>query len=68
MLNPAGCTIVTLMRTFFLSLVAGILMWAAICLMAIAYQPTHAGSFIANVEIGLALVVTVVACFLLRLR
>ena len=56
------------MRTFFVSIVAGILFWAAIILMAIAYQPTHAGSFIANLEIGLALVVTIVACFVLRLR
>jgi len=56
------------MRTFFIALVAGILIWAAIWLMAIAYQPAHAGSVVANIEIGLALVVTVVACFLLRLR
>jgi hypothetical protein len=56
------------MRTFFISIVSGILIWAAIWLMAIAYQPSHAGSVIANIEIGLALVVTVVACLLLRLR
>jgi hypothetical protein len=56
------------MRTFFISLVAGILIWAAILLIAMAYQPTHAGSVIANIEIGLALVVTIVACLLLRLR
>jgi hypothetical protein len=56
------------MRTFFIALVAGILIWAAIWLMAIAYQPTHAGSTVANIEIGLALVVAVIACFLLRLR
>lgn len=55
------------MRTFFVSVAAGILIWAAICLVAIAYQPSHSGSFVANVEIGLALVVTVIACFVLRL-
>ena len=56
------------MRTFFISLVAGILIWVAILLIAIAYQPTHAGSVIANIEIGLALVVAVLACLILRLR
>ena len=56
------------MRTFLLSLIAGILIWGSICLVAIAYQPTHAGSVVASVEIGLALVLTIVACLLLRLR
>ena len=56
------------MKSFFISIGAGVLIWAAIWLMAIAYQPAHAGSVIANIEIGLALVVTVIACFVLRLR
>ena len=56
------------MKSFLIALVAGILIWAAILLVAIAYQPTHAGSVIANIEIGLALVVAVIACLILRLR
>jgi hypothetical protein len=56
------------MRTFLFSLVAGILIWGSICLVAIAYQPSHAGSVVAAIEICLALVLTVVACLLLRLR
>lgn len=68
LLNLAGCAIVIPMRTFLISLVAGALVWTSILLIAIAYQPSHAGSVIANIEIGLALVVTVIACFLLRLR
>ena len=56
------------MRTFFISLVAGILIWGSICLVAIAYQSSHAGSVMANIEIGLALVLTIVACFVVRLR
>lgn len=54
------------MRTFLISLVAGLLIWVAICLVSIAHQPSHSGSVVANLEIGLSLVVTVVACFLLR--
>jgi hypothetical protein len=56
------------MRSFLISLVAGILIWGSILLVAIAYQPIHAGSVVASIEIGLALVLTVIACFLLRLR
>ena len=55
------------MRNFLISLVAGLLIWVAICLVAIAYQPSHSGSVVANLEIGLSLVVAVIACFLLRL-
>jgi hypothetical protein len=49
------------------AIVAGALLWAAILLVAIAYQPAHAGSVVANIEIGLALVVAVIACVVLRL-
>jgi hypothetical protein len=56
------------MRTFLISLIAGILIWGSILLVAIAYQPVHAGSVIASIEIGLALVLTVIACVVLRMR
>jgi hypothetical protein len=56
------------MRTFLISLVAGILIWGSICLVAIAHQSSHAGSLIATIETILALVLTVIACLLLRLR
>ena len=56
------------MKTILISLVAGILIWCSISLVAIAYQPIHAGSVVANIEIGLALVLTVLACFAVRLR
>jgi len=65
-LNDCGITVSV--RTFFISLVAGILIWGAICLVAIAYQSSHAGSVMANIEIGLALALTIVACFVVRLR
>ena len=55
-------------RTFLISLVAGLLFWIAICLVAIAYQPSHAGSLVATLEIILSLVLAVVACVVLRLR
>jgi hypothetical protein len=48
------------------TVVAGALIWVAIIMIARAYQPAHAGSFVANVEIGLSLVVAVIACLLLR--
>ena len=47
-------------------IVAGALMWIAINLVAIGYQPAHAGSVIATVEIGLSLVVAILACLVLR--
>jgi membrane protein DedA with SNARE-associated domain len=56
------------MRNFLIALIAGILIWGAILLIAIAYQPSHAGSVVASIEIGLALVLAVVVCLLLRLR
>jgi hypothetical protein len=55
-------------RAFLICVVAGLLIWGSICLVCIAYQSTHAGSFIAAVDTGLALVLTIIACFLMRLR
>jgi hypothetical protein len=55
-------------KTFLISLLAGLLLWVAICLVSIAYQPVHAGSVVASIEIIVALVLTVVACVTLRLR
>jgi hypothetical protein len=48
------------------AIVAGALMWVAINLVAIAYQPAHAGSVIATIQIGLSLIVAIIACLLLR--
>jgi hypothetical protein len=48
------------------AIVAGALIWVAINLVAIGYQPAHAGSVVANVEIGLSLVVAILACVILR--
>jgi hypothetical protein len=48
------------------AIVAGALIWVAINLIAIAYQPTHAGSVIATIQIGLSLIVAIIACLLLR--
>ncbi|HKP03288.1 MAG TPA: hypothetical protein VJU77_07955 [Chthoniobacterales bacterium] len=56
------------MRSFLISLAAGLLIWAAICLVAIAYEPSHVGSLVATLEIVVALVLAIVACLLLRLR
>jgi hypothetical protein len=56
------------MKNFLIALIAGILIWGSILLVAIAYQPVHAGSVVASIEIGLALLLSVVACLLLRLR
>jgi hypothetical protein len=47
-------------------IIAGVLIWVAINMVARAYQPAHAGSVIATVEIGLSLVVAIIACLLLR--
>jgi hypothetical protein len=49
------------------AIVGGALLWFAILLIAIAYQPAHAGSPVALIEIGLSLVVAVIACIVLRL-
>ena len=55
------------MKRFLISLLAGLLIWIAIYLMAIAHQSAHAGSLVATIEIILSAVLTIVACFLLRL-
>jgi len=49
-------------------LVGAALIWVGINMVAIAYQPGHAGSVVATLEIGLSLVVVVLACFILRPR
>ena len=49
------------------AIIAGVLLWIAISLVAVGYQPAHAGSVVAFIEIGLALVVAIVACLVLRL-
>ena len=67
MLNPAGYGIVPSLKRFLIALVAGLLVWIAICLVAIAYQPSHAGSLVATLEIILSLVLAIIACVLLRI-
>lgn len=54
------------MKSFLKAIVAGALLWVAISLVAIAYQPAHAGSVIATVDIVLSLVVAILACVILR--
>jgi hypothetical protein len=54
------------MKGLFKAIVAGALIWVAINLVAIAYQPARAGSVIATVEIVLSLVVAILACVVLR--
>ncbi len=54
------------MKGLLKAIVAGALMWVAINLVAIGYQPAHAGSVIATVEIVLSLVVAILACVFLR--
>jgi len=49
-------------------LVGGALIWVSMNMVATAYQPGHAGSVVATIEIGLALIVVIIACFLLRPR
>ena len=44
------------------------LIWVSMNMVATAYQPGHAGSVVATVEIGLSLIVVVISCFLLRPR
>ena len=54
------------MKGVIKGIIAGTLIWLAINLVAIAYQPVHAGSVIATVEIILSLVVAILACLILR--
>ncbi|MGH8100847.1 MAG: hypothetical protein ACREIW_06085 [Chthoniobacterales bacterium] len=48
------------------AIVAGALMWVAINLVAMGYQPAKAESAIATVEIALSLIVAILACVVLR--
>lgn len=48
------------------AVIAGALIWVAITLVAIAYQPAHAGSVIATIDHILALVVAILACVVVR--
>jgi hypothetical protein len=54
------------MKGLLKAIIAGALLWVAINLTAMGYQPAHAGSVIATVEIGLSLVVAILACVVLR--
>jgi hypothetical protein len=54
------------MKGLLKAIVAGALVWVAINLVAIGYQPAQAGSVVATVEIVLALVVAILACVILR--
>lgn len=54
------------MKGLFKAIVAGALLWLAINLVAMGYQPAKAGSVIATVEIVLSLVVAILACIILR--
>jgi len=47
-------------------LVAATLIWVSMNVIASAYQPSHAGSVVATLEIGLSLIVVIAACFFLR--
>jgi hypothetical protein len=49
-------------------LVGAALIWVSMNMVATAYQPGHAGSVVATVEIGLSLIVVVIACLLIRPR
>jgi hypothetical protein len=48
------------------AIIAGALLWVAISLVALAHQPSTAGSAIATIEIVLSLVVAIIACLILR--
>ena len=54
------------MKGLFKAIIAGALIWVAINLVALGYQPAQAGSVIATVEIALSLVVAIIACVVLR--
>jgi hypothetical protein len=53
-------------RGWLKAIIAGALLWIAITLVAIAYQPAHAGSVVATIDHILALVLAILACLLLR--
>jgi hypothetical protein len=54
------------MKGIIKAIVAGALIWLAINLVAIGYQPAQSGSVVATVEIILSLVVAILACVILR--
>jgi hypothetical protein len=54
------------MKGLLKAIVAGALLWVAIILVVLGYRPAHVGSVVANIEIGLALVVAIVGCMILR--
>jgi hypothetical protein len=54
------------MKGLIKAIVAGALIWVAINLVALGYQPAQAGSVVATVEIGLSLVVAILACVIVR--
>ena len=54
------------MKSLLKAIIAGALIWVAINLVAMGYQPAHAGSVLATVEIVLALVVAILACVIVR--
>ncbi len=56
------------MKVLLKAIVAGALLWVAINLVAMGYQPAQAGSVIATVEIALSLVVAILACVVLGWR
>ncbi len=54
------------MKGLLKAIVAGLLIWVAINLVTMGYEPAKAGSVIATVEIVLSLVVAILACVVLR--
>jgi hypothetical protein len=54
------------MKTLVRAIIAGALIWIAINLVAMGYQPAKAGSVVATVEIAVALVVAIIACVVLQ--
>ena len=48
------------------AIIAGLLLWVAMSLVAFAHQPAHAGAPIATIYTVLALIVAVIACLILR--
>ncbi len=48
------------------AIIAGALLWIAISLVVMANRPATAGSVIATIEVVLSLVVTIIACLILR--
>jgi hypothetical protein len=53
-------------RGWLKAIVAGALLCVAMTLVAIAFQPAHAGSVVATIDHILALVLALLACLVLR--